>query len=945
MATTSPSREAAAPTAGRRLLLLGLKYVEYPLVALFVALNLWIRFANYDAVIARDPIYFPDTDPYYHLRAVVWSLHNFPLGLSFDPMTQYPYGTHTGQFGTLFDQFIAFVILAFHGFSVPENEVIIRWLSIYPAVLGALIVVPVFYLAKRLAGSLAGYMAAFLFTVIPGGLLPRTVLAYPDHHVAEALLVVTSLLALAAALEAGRESGFLVTDRRTWTRERLLKPAVLAFLAALALWAYLDVWPPGVLVVVVAAIVLGVQAILDHVTGRRIDGLAGVAALTFLLLSLILFAKQEADGWHVSILSSLQPLLAFAVAAEAAALLGLALFWRTRDFAPWTFPAALLGAVVLGILLLYLVFPGAYASAMGAYNWVFGGVSRTTRTISEVRPSCSAAENFPNCGVFRGSFGRLHITALLATIGLAAMYAWRRRPALGLFLMWAILIWFAATNQVRFLYYLALVVAIANGLLVGWAAMALDVPGRVRRALGGTAAVAPEAPTRRGKRTAAAAPAAGGSTAVRVAGVAVVALLLLTVAYDEVLVSSRADNRACAQGVPVEIPAWTYVACERNGGEVVMWSGALEWLRDRTPPMGLDLNSRYVVPQNAGERYPYPEGTYGVLSWWDYGHWIEIIGERIPVANPFQQQAPFAAVYLTAQSEAKAEQLLQNLTGPDHHVRYVMIDDASAGGKFAAITTWANTHHRRLGGDYFPNFGAQNSAENPVYREVTRQHAMGGARTVVDYTPLFRDTMMWRLYHDDAEGLGHYRLVWEYPHFTLFASVARQEGNQYRTEALHDQLAGFNVTSGVAFLESDIYAAGRDGLIPGSTVFSPSDSLARADLYDLRLSSQLKIFEHVPGALLTGTAAPGARVTASVDLHSNVTGRDFTYTNSVTAGPDGSYQLRVPYSTTAYVPLSEGGTALEVIALGPYRVQAGSGTTTVQVPDAAVLRGLTVPVG
>jgi len=32
------------------------------------------------------------------------------------------------------------------------------------------------------------------------------------------------------------------------------------------------------------------------------------------------------------------------------------------------------------------------------------------------------------------------------------------------------------------------------------------------------------------------------------------------------------------------------------------------------------------------------EGEYGVLSWWDYGHWITTIGERIPNANPFQQR-------------------------------------------------------------------------------------------------------------------------------------------------------------------------------------------------------------------------------------------------------------------------------------------------------------------
>jgi len=47
-----------------------------------------------------------------------------------------------------------------------------------------------------------------------------------------------------------------------------------------------------------------------------------------------------------------------------------------------------------------------------------------------------------------------------------------------------------------------------------------------------------------------------------------------------------------------------------------------------------------------------------VQSWWDYGHWITTRAERIPNANPFQQNAGAAADYLLAPSEAEAAEVL-----------------------------------------------------------------------------------------------------------------------------------------------------------------------------------------------------------------------------------------------------------------------------------------------
>ena len=49
---------------------------------------------------------------------------------------------------------------------------------------------------------------------------------------------------------------------------------------------------------------------------------------------------------------------------------------------------------------------------------------------------------------------------------------------------------------------------------------------------------------------------------------------------------------------------------------------ALEWMRYNTPP-------------TRGLRDPDAMPQYGVLALWDYGHWLNVIGERANIANPF----------------------------------------------------------------------------------------------------------------------------------------------------------------------------------------------------------------------------------------------------------------------------------------------------------------------
>lgn len=96
--------------------------------------------------------------------------------------------------------------------------------------------------------------------------------------------------------------------------------------------------------------------------------------------------------------------------------------------------------------------------------------------------------------------------------------------------------------------------------------------------------------------------------------------------------------------------------------------------------------------------------------------------------------------------------------------------------------------------------------------------------------------------------------------------------------------------------------------------------------------NDVKIFEFIPGARLSGTASPGQNVTATLVLNSN-TGREFTYQNTAMSDKNGSFEITVPYSTE--------NTAHGVRAVSAYSVSTGGNATVsgVQVTENDILNG------
>ncbi len=91
-----------------------------------------------------------------------------------------------------------------------------------------------------------------------------------------------------------------------------------------------------------------------------------------------------------------------------------------------------------------------------------------------------------------------------------------------------------------------------------------------------------------------------------------------------------------------------------------------------------------------------------------------------------------------------------------------------------------------------------------------------------------------------------------------------------------------------------------------------------------RSIKKIKVFEHVEGASIDGTAVPGARVELSLRLLTNE-GRTINYKDATKVGHDGRFHFVVPYPTEP----REGSTS----ALGPYVLESGGNSVEVSVEE------------
>lgn len=596
------------------------------LLAFLCALTLRSAF-SYENVFRGADVVFQDPDATFHVRTIQNLVRHFPFRSGFDPYSGFPLGQNidTGPFHDYAIGTVAWVA----GFGSPDRhltDVIAAW---FPALLGALLVFPVYWLGHTLFDPTSGLIAAALVAILPGTFLWVTRLGNPDHHVTEAFLSTLLLLVLVKALESNA-------------------PHRLVVLAGLLLGCYLATRAAGAFLVVFIEIWAIVQICSNHLRGKD-SRLVWVVTVPPLFLGWLLFFLAGPTVW-----SDITTLVLWGGMVSISGASALAQVLPSRRMFFLTVTAALLAgtAVLVG---LKPRLP-TYAIAM-----VTERLAGPAQTVGELRPLLTVQGSFSLAPLWE-QFTTCWFVApvALAYLGWRALQS--NSPAHLLFAVWSGLMMAASFQQIRNCYYLAVNMALLTGFACAHL-IRLD---------------------RRWERIA--------------AGLLVGAALV----------------------VPNASLAYPFVATDT--GPRPDWRSALAFLRNGTPePFGdAGVYDRYFPRLAPGAVFPYPPSAYGILSWWDFGHWITAYGRRIPIANGMQTGAKEAAQFFTATDPTEAADILRQ-TG----ARYVVADSSMplggpqllrpASGTFQAMTTWAGRNPEQYWEEYRSGAPGSEGVTIPVF--------------------------------------------------------------------------------------------------------------------------------------------------------------------------------------------------------------------------------------
>ncbi|MGM0390002.1 MAG: oligosaccharyl transferase, archaeosortase A system-associated, partial [Natrinema limicola] len=726
-------------------------WYHLPVLGVVMLFMLWVRTQAYERFVEDGTPAFAGIDSWYHWRTINWTAENYPHTMPYEVWTGFPTGTYVGQFGTLYDQLIVTAAMIV-GLGDPSQQTLYTVSLLAVPIMAALVAIPVFYAGRRLGGTLGGLVSVLVIALSTGQFLSRSTVGQLDHQAVEPLFMAIAVVAMMVAVTAGeREKPIyeLVVDR-DWTTLRT--PAIYSVLAGVALTLYIWVWPSGVLLVGIFGVFFAIQLTLDYVRGRSPDHIAFVGAVSLGVTAVLttLLIEQPGSTGSTS-LGLLQPLLAFLVAAGCVFMAWLAREWNDRGLERRYYPAVVGGLIAATLLVMWLALPSLFDSIVGnaTRRMIPIGGTATDLTIVEAQPP----ENFFN-RVFQ-EFGSAFYTMLagLAFLAIRPLFGRKFRAEHTLVIVWSLFLISMAATQVRFMYYLVLAVAIVNAAFVAELVQLFNLDLE-----------------------------SGLNSVKSLETYQVVAVVLVVVLLFAPLLPPLAQ----AGGT-----AWEVGEATGPNSDATTWEASNEWLQENTPAPGnyggadnADKLDYYGTYTPGDGDFEYPEGAYGVMSWWDYGHLITTQAERIPHSNPFQQNARSSSAFLTAESEDRGELVLDGIAAgepvadrsteelqqavsgdnSDEQLRYVMIDYAMAGGKFGAITQWT-------GPDYGYYVTPEDYSGQPISADEVGQ--------VFGDLP-YDDTMTSKLYFDDAEDMEHYRLVHENtdPGTTFFVSYAQVSDGQ-----------------------------------------------------------------------------------------------------------------------------------------------------------------------
>lgn len=548
-----------------------------------------------------DKYYLSGPDPYYNMRIVDQTLYGqdpgqYPFYSEGDPLLNYPLGRSGARAPLMNMMAIMFgqVLTPF----MDEIDAVGYAMQFIPALFGALLVFPVYYIGKTLFNKKVGLLAALFIAFIPIHLGSGHGSAYSlfDHDSLNLLLMVTTYAFLMKAL-----------------REKdAVKSMLYALIAGMPLAALSMVWVEARFLYTVIAVYAIVQMLIDIYQSRielNIPRSISITMFTGFLLSAPVIAVRT------SLISGLPFYLCIGVAAFGA----LYYLFKIKNL-PWTLSLPMIAVIgVGGVIFLYFI------PALKQSFPFLGGLTKISEILfgtggiygNKVSMTIAEAGTY---GISRTvmSFGpALFWIAWIGFVFVGYHYLKNehRRDHLFLLLLFIIGIWFISIAG-RFMNDVVPIVALFSAWLLVYISDRLnytDMLKRIRGAGGGLH---------------------GLKKGIKLLHIVVIFIVALLVVLPNAYLSLDAAVPATyKETVFGDLPNGAFGS---SFGKEQYWTHAYTWLSQQDTEI-----------QNPTQRPAF-------ISWWDYGFYEVAIGGHPTVADNFQDGIPPAANFHIATSEQAA---------------------------------------------------------------------------------------------------------------------------------------------------------------------------------------------------------------------------------------------------------------------------------------------------
>ena len=308
---------------------------------------------------------------------------------------------------------------------------------------------------------------------------------------------------------------------------------------------------------------------------------------------------------------------------------------------------------------------------------------------------------------------------------------------------------------------------------------------------------------------------------------------------------------------------------------------------------GLDQATEWLA-RTQGDLAPDSPDAYGLVAPWDLGNMLAQAGHT-PVGWS-QTVSPELASLVYSDNPDETYQRLHDRKRP---FRYILLPARNLAEKFLGEVMATNlTLDQMLVNSQAVNW-------------------KGTTMGLKAFSTRSQTTILYQLYWNTAQGLGHYRMVFESSTKSLHAIELMPDVQQFQ------------------FMSFPLTDKSRKIFQPLLDMPSRPLQTSRGDLVDAKIGPEVRIFQIVPGALLTGHAEPGSQARASVSVRNPLTDEKYKLTYAATADKDGHFSIRVPYPTDQ--PMSTAAGTIEV--KGPYEVTVNEKTQPLEVPEEAIQDG------